>query len=336
MEIQRNPSAIQINHDNKNNKEKENNKENKNNNKNDVDVDVNGDVSLPIYPPHGGRRAKFPPNRRYIRHMNLNFQTGGIAMADKKQISEIDKAINQKRAELAKAQQKNTVAAHSPEQMVQAAKAQRRLSEQVQALERAKELASYIPPELSDRDELLQPLAKYAEEHSTRIRKVQAQIRQAEQEQDDLEAGLRQAAVDCDVEQTVKLTEQKADNAAKRKALQEMLDRAQSLPVFPNNTIREEWENICQEQMPGWKTAVLRVETLATEYKAACKDLLQLHDTLLFVREEIKRRAAKDGQTLVLPPVFTVGLEGEKLVVEKGSDIRRLAWIAHPLTGQAL
>lgn len=88
--------------------------------------------------------------------------------------------------------------------------------------------------------------------------------------------------------------------------------------------------------MPDWRAAALRVETLAAEYRAACLDLLQLHDTLKDVREQIGRTATEQGGTPPrFVPVFTVGLDAKKMIVDR-SDYIRLATIGSPASGIAL
>ena len=75
-------------------------------------------------------------------------------------------------------------------------------------------------------------------------------------------------------------------------------------------------------------------ETLAAEYKAACADLLAMHETLKTVRADIGELAKAEGYTPpVFAPVFTAGLDSSRLVVSK-PDYKRLPAICYILCGK--
>ncbi len=257
-------------------------------------------------------------------------------MTGKDKIAELEKAISEKRAELAAVQQEKKSAADSPKRLVLAEKKERRIAGQIKALESARAAATYTPPEPTDREELLQGFKRYAEEHAAKVRKVQDGIKAAEADRAAAVQGLQQAAEECDTEKTVELSEKKAETESRLAHLREMLGRVSALPIYPEGAALEEWAAICEKALPDWDKAVLRVETLAAEYKAACRDLMAIHDTLKSVRDEIGRMEAERGYTPPLfPPVFTAGLDSSKLTVSKG-DYIRLAGIESPMTGRAL
>ena len=92
----------------------------------------------------------------------------------------------------------------------------------------------------------------------------------------------------------------------------------------------------CEKTLPDWKKAVLLVETLAAEYKAACAGLLAMHETLKAVRVDIGELAKAEGYTPpVFAPVFTAGLDSSRLVVSK-PDYIGLAGIENPFSGWPL
>jgi len=257
-------------------------------------------------------------------------------MADKNRIAELDKAIKDTRAELAAIQREKQAAANDPERLVLAEKRERRTAGALAALERAKAAAEYKPPEPTDKAELLAGFQKYRDAKAGKVAKVAASIAAAEQEQRETARALQQAAEDCDTEKTVELSEKRGELESRLKHLAEMRERVNALPVYPDGAIAEEWAAICERALPDWKKAILQVETLAAEYKAACAGLLALHDTLQAVREDIKQISAADGQTPpYFPPVFTAGLDSSRLIVSKG-DYIRLAGIEQPFTGTAL
>ena len=235
-----------------------------------------------------------------------------------------------------KARQKKQAAAQNPERFVLAEKAERRISGQLQGLEAARAAAAYTPPAPSDAAELLQGLQKYRDAHAAKLKQVRASIAEAEAKRREIENGLHRAVEECDAALTAELTDRRRDNAAKLDALREMETRVDAIPVFPDGVLTKEWAAICKKAMPDWKTAALRVETLATEYRAACLDLLQLHDTLKDVREQLGRTTAEqDGTSPRFVPVFTVGLDAKKMIVDR-ADYIRIASIGAPAFGPAL
>lgn len=257
-------------------------------------------------------------------------------MTEKSKIAELETAISEKRAELATVQQEKREAADSPERLVMAEKKERRIAGQIKALEGAKAAATYTPPEPTDREELLQGFKRYATEHAAKVRKVEDSIKAAEADRAAAVRGLQQAAEDCDTEKTVELSEKKADAESRLVHLRDMLGRVKALPVYPEGAALEAWAAICEKALPDWDKTVLRVETLAAEYKAACRDLMTIHDTLKSVRDEIGRMEAEQGyEPPLFHPVFTAGLDSSRLTVSKG-DYIRLAGIESPMTGRVL
>lgn len=256
-------------------------------------------------------------------------------MADNGRIAKLDKAIKDTRAELAAIQREKLAAADNPERLVLAEKRERRTSGTLAALERAKAAAEYTPPEPTDRADLLAGFQKYRDAKAGKVARVAASIA-AERERAETDRALQRAAEDCDTEKTVELSEKRGELESRLKHLKEMRERVNALPVYPDGAIMEEWAAICEKTLPDWKKAVLLVETLAAEYKAACASLSAMRDTLQAVREEVKGLYSVDGKTVpFFPPVFTAGLDSSRLTVSKG-DYIGLAGMEKPITGQAL
>lgn len=257
-------------------------------------------------------------------------------MADKSKVAKLDKAIKDTRAELAAIRKEKQAAVNDPERLVLMEKRERRTAGTLAALEQAKTVTEYSPPEPTDRAELLAGFQKYRDAKEDKVAKVAAKISAAEREQRETARALQQAAEDCDTEKTVELSEKRDELESRLKHLREMQTRVNALPVYPDGAISEEWAAICERAMPEWKRAVLQVETLAAAYKAACAGLLAMHDTLKAVRAEINSMEAAEGYAPHnFSPVFTVGLDSSRLVVSK-SDYIRLAGIEKPMTGIAL
>ena len=257
-------------------------------------------------------------------------------MTEKSKIAELEKAISEKRAELAAVQQEKKAAADSPERLVLAEKQERRIAVQINALERAKAAAEYKPPEPTDFAELLLGLQDYMDEKAEKEAKAAAAIEAANREEREIERALQQAADDCDAKKTVELAEKRTELQSRLKYLTEMQQRVKALPVFPEGAFEKTWTAICEKALPDWERQVLQVETLAAEYKAACAVLLAMHDTLKSAREEIGRMAEAEGYyPPTFAPVFTIGLDDRRLAVEK-SDYIRLVGLENPVTGRAL
>lgn len=257
-------------------------------------------------------------------------------MIDKQKLAEIEKAINDTQTELAAIQQEKKAAVSNPERLVLAEKQERRTLERLEALKRTKTAATFMPPEPTDKEELLRDFKRYATEHAAKVQKVKNSIQAAEAERLAAIRGLQQAAEDCDTEKTVELSEKKAELESRLSHLREMLGRVSDLPAYPEGAANETWAEICKKKLPDWERTVLRVEMLAAEYKTACRDLLELHNTLKSVRDEIERMEKSDGYYYSsFPTVFTAGLNADCLMISK-ADCAWLTGIAHPLSGQAL
>lgn len=257
-------------------------------------------------------------------------------MAEKKKIAELDKAIESTRTELSSIQQEKQAAEDDPERLVLAEKRERRAAQTLEALERAKAAAEYRPPEPTDCAELLAGLQDYMDDKAEKELKAQEAVETVRQELREIENALQQAAADCDAVKTVELAERRGELQSKLKYLDEMRERVEALPVFPDGAIEKTWAAICEKAMPDWEKQVLQVETLAAEYKAACAGLLAMHDTLKNARKEIQSMAEAEGKRPpMFAPVFTVGLDVKKLMVEK-SDYIRLGGLASPISGRAL
>lgn len=257
-------------------------------------------------------------------------------MANKEQIIKLENAIKDSQSELATIRQEKQNAADNPEQLVMIKKKESRITKRLHALERAKKTAEYKPAAPTDQEELLQGFMHYAEEHSEKMRKVQDDIIAAKDEHAKVMQGLQKAAEECDTEKTLELSDKKSDIENKLNILNDMLERVSALPVFPSGAAEKEWSSICERVLPEWNTAILRVETLASEYKKACADLLSMYDTLKSTQDEIKRRLEENGCTPpVFKPILGSKVDSSKLMVSKG-DYIRLNIINNPLSGQTI
>lgn len=257
-------------------------------------------------------------------------------MAGKDKIMELDRAISDTRAELSAIRQEKKEAAGNPERLVLAEKQERRIAGTLAALERAKAAATYKPPEPTDCAELLAGLQDYMDDKAEKELKAREAVEAVQQELREIENALQQAAADCDAVKTVELAERRGELQSKLKYLDEMRERVEALPVFPDGAFEKTWAAICEKAMPDWKKQVLQVETLAAEYKAACADLLAMHDTLKNAQKEIQSMAEAEGiWPPVFAPVFTVGLDAKKLMVEK-NDYICLGGLTSPISGRAL
>lgn len=159
--------------------------------------------------------------------------------------------------------------------------------------------------------------------------------RAARAELKELEAALNAAAADCDTEKIVELSGKKEDTENKLKYLTDAKRRVESLPVFPDGAINEEWESLCNDLLPDWKRRVTAVETAAAAYKEACSALLSLHDTVKAARGEFERTAAKEGTPVVFPPTFTADINTANMTIDKTCSAR-IAGITATLTGRPL
>lgn len=239
-------------------------------------------------------------------------------MADKSKIAELDKAIKSKRAELDKARQEKAAAENDASRLVLAEKHERRLAGQLQALEQAKAAAEYVPPEPSDREELLKPLQRYYDNKATKERKAAEAVQATERELVAVKLGLRKATEDCDAEKTVVLSEKRDELESRLKHLLEMQKRVNTLPVFPAGAIEKEWAAICKKTLPDWNNLAMQVEALAAEYETACAALLQMRSTLKSVRDELGHMAEQDGQGRpMFPQTLTAGMNGSRLTVSR-------------------
>lgn len=240
-------------------------------------------------------------------------------------------AIIAKQAEIEAIAQELEAAAGDAAQYVAAEKKDRRARAELAALQTAHEAASYMPPEPTDREELLQGLEKYKADHKARIDKITAEIRATESELTEIEIGLQDAAEKADTARTIKLSGKKEELQAAKGHLLEMLNRAAAMPVYPAGAIREEWQAICTRLLPEFENRVQELATLAGAYKAAADSLLTMQQTIMDVREQLERTAGGE----YLPTVFTAGKTSDELIVNKVYQARIYSMFA-PIGGQAI
>ncbi len=258
-------------------------------------------------------------------------------MVDKQRIAEIDKAISDTRAELAAIRQEKATAEadNDPERLVLAEKQERRKVEALAALERTMTAATYKPPEPTDCAEFLFALYDYMDEKAEKEAKAAAAVDAAKREAQEIEQALQQAAADCDPEKTVELSGKREEVKSKLKYLTEMQQRVHGLPTFPPDAFTNTWATICEKVLPEWERRILQAETLAEEYKTVCAGLIEMHDRLKSVRDEIERMAAREGCPALFTPVFTEKIDTDKLKIEKNA-YDRLFLSKRPFSGTAL
>ncbi|MCD8089827.1 MAG: hypothetical protein LUD81_04265 [Clostridiales bacterium] len=254
-------------------------------------------------------------------------------MIDKTKITKLERAIKGKQEELKQVQAEKQKAAEDSAALVLAEKQERRITEQIKALKEAKQAVEYRPPEPTDKAELLRVFDKYYSAKAAKVQKVTGEIKAAENRLITVNRGLQLAAVEADTEKTVELSGEKADLEKRLVYLRDMSKRVKGLEAFTNSDALEEWKGICEKVKPDFDNSLLRLETLATEYKAACSDFLKMYDTLTGVRNAIKQKETAEGLTpSYFSPILTVGMDTNKLSVEK-SDYSRVRGILNTFTG---
>lgn len=251
-------------------------------------------------------------------------------------VEQIEKAIAEAQKEQAAARQAVKAAENNPEKKVRAEKHEKKIAAQIAALEQVKAAAEYIPPEPTDKAELLECLDPYKAEKAAKTEKAENTIKKLQQERQQIGAALQQATEAADAGKAISLSEQRDENAKKLQYAQEMLSRIKALPVYPAGAIAGEWDGIIKRLLPEWNRRILEVETLAAAYKAACNDLLTMHDTLTDVRTALEQAAAAEGNTVSLPGgAFTAGMDSRELTLNRG-DYIRVGMLEHPITGKPL
>ena len=245
---------------------------------------------------------------------------------------ELQKAITAKQAEIEAIAGEIKAAAGDAAATVAAEKKDRRARAELAALETAHRAATYTPPEPTDRQELLQGLEKYEAEHKARIDKIKAEIAAADKEAAEVGQGLQEAAEAADTKKTISLSGRKEEIEATKGHLLEMLQRAESLPVYPAGAIDEEWAALCARLLPEYENRLAEVKTLAEAYKAAADSLLQMQDAIMDARAEMSKRG-KDGAQL--PTIFTKDRTAEGLTIEPTYKAR-ISYMFAPIVGRAI
>ena len=234
-------------------------------------------------------------------------------------IENIRQAIIKAQAEVDSLQQEKAAAfdADDPEGLANIDKHLERANSTLAALEKAMEAAAYTPPAMTDKEELLQGLKKYAQEKDTKTAKVKNAIKAARREQARIEAALQQAAIDCDTEKTITLSGDKAENEKKLKYLSEMLERTEALPTYKPGDFEREWNAITEKMLPVWNQQVSQLEAAAAIYEDAATALIQMYSTLRDVQNDMRRTATKNGINVYFPPVFTADMDTNRLTVNR-------------------
>lgn len=253
----------------------------------------------------------------------------------KKSIEQVNKAIQEKEAELNALKQEKRKAAENPERLIYLRRKERRINETLEGLKRAKAAAEYTPPEPTDKDLLLSGLKEYERAKAEKVAKAAADVQAAKSELNALESALNKAAAACDTEKIIELSEKKEGAESKVKYLIDAQKRVDALPVYPDGAIYAEWQEVCADLLPDWKERVAAVETMAQAYKEACSSLLTMYDTIQAAKTEFERTAAKEGTFCNFPPAFSMYLNPASMTIDKVYHAR-FANMAQPITGKAL
>lgn len=235
-----------------------------------------------------------------------------IAKQEKKK-DVFEAAIEAKEAEIETVNKKLEKADADPVQVVAWQKKKRILDAELEALKAAQKAANYVPAEPSDREELLEGLKKYKEEHGARIAKIQEDIQDIEREAAQIEKDLQIAAKEGNTDKTIALSDRREDLKKKRQYVREMLSRAEELPIYPDGVLKEEWLKICNRVKPEWDNKIKELRTLASVYKDAAESFLKLFRTISEARNEVE--GLQPG--LFLPTFFTAESTEADLIIEK-------------------
>ena len=230
----------------------------------------------------------------------------------KSNITALEKAIKEKQAELEKIREEKKACKDDVTSLVAYEKKDQRVAGELKALEKAFEAASYKPEPPTDKAELMQGLEKYKQEWKDRINKINAEIDDNENEQKELEALLGKAAVEAETGKTIELSNRLDEVKIAKGHLLEMLARAESIPVYPQGAIREEWDKICQALLPEWENRLSEVATFADAYIESTNALLTMRDTIQDVRKELEQIEGTQ-----FSPFFTVGRNADDLMIDK-------------------
>ena len=232
-------------------------------------------------------------------------------MANKTNIKQLEKAIKDKQDELNGIRQEIKAAGDDVSLKVAAEKKERRACSELASLSAALSAANYTPSAPTDQEELLEGLQKYQKEYFDRINKIKADIAAADQKADQIERDWQQAVMDADSTASIELAGQREDAAAERRYLQQMLEQAEALPVYPEGAISQEWYSICDKLLPEWQNKVTALKELTGAYIRAANDMLAMKDTIKGVRSTLERM--RGGQQF--EPFFTEDQDEQGLII---------------------
>ena len=241
------------------------------------------------------------------------------------------KALTEKQAALDAIPEELEAASGDVVKTVAIEKKARRLKADISALETAYRAATYRPPEPTDKEELLQGLKKYEEAHQARIDSIKADIAKLKEVADQIERDLNQAAMDADATATIELSGKREENSAALDHLNDMLARAEAIPVYPEGSLSDEWGAICKELMPEWENRLLELKTLAQAYKAAASSLIDMSQLIKDIRADLNRKAGMP----VCGTVFTQGRSSDGLAINN-TYYNAILSIFFPLSGPAI
>lgn len=237
-------------------------------------------------------------------------------MIGNEKLKELEKGIEEKRRELQTVLKKRA-AAGDPAQMVALDKQVADLQDIISALERTRQVVSYVPPRPTEKQAIVSCLDKYIDKKREKVQKVQDSLDQVRMEIRDTEQRLDDATVAGDVDAVIDLSGKLKEQQEKLKYIERMKEDTEMLQTFPDGAVAREWENVCEGKRMEWNLLLIRIGMLADEYRRACSELIAMKDTLLSARSQICQIAAVNGSEFNPVPILTRGLDVEPLKISK-------------------
>lgn len=185
------------------------------------------------------------------------------------------------------------------------------------ALERTKNVVSYQSPQPTERQILLSGINKYLQKKREKVEKATNTIKQIESEIQTVEEELEKATNEGNVDLVISCTIERNDLQKKLEYVRPMKAAAENESPFSDDTVIEEWKKICEEKRTDFEILLTRIEALAEEYRTACDELLDMNNTLLNVRNDIKYIARENGIDISFKPILTAGINTDLLTISK-------------------
>lgn len=237
-------------------------------------------------------------------------------MIEKSRLQELEQRITEKKQEIDGLKEKREKS-REPEEMVFLDKQIAHASSTLFALERSKNAVTYMPPQPTDKQILLSGINKYLQAKKEKVQEAEESIKQAEKELQAAEYQLARATEAGNADEVVAYSEKREELQKRLEYIRPIKAAAENCQAFPDGAIQEEWQKICEDVRPDFMLLLTRIELLAEEYRAACDELMGMNDTLLNVRDTIKRIASENGIPVSFPPILTAGIDVEPLKISK-------------------